>query len=79
MHPLSSKLLLAIGELNFDELHLQRGLLGPRWRGLHGMCRRKVEKRGRVGQLRRLPGKLELACSEHSFDAMPVQCRLLWT
>jgi len=28
VHPLSSKLLLAFGELNFDELHLHRGLAG---------------------------------------------------
>ena len=28
VHPLSSKLLLAFGELNFNELYLQRRLVG---------------------------------------------------
>ena len=60
VHRLSNKLQLACGELNFGQLHLQRGLLWPRWRGLLGMCRREVEKRGRVGQLRRLPDKRRL-------------------
>jgi hypothetical protein len=35
-------LLLAFGELNFDELHLQRGLLGACWRHMHGVRSRKV-------------------------------------
>jgi hypothetical protein len=38
-----SKLLLAFfGELKFDELHLQRGLLGACWRHVHGVRGRKV-------------------------------------
>ena len=42
MPTVSSKLLLACGELNFDELHLQRGLLGVCWRPVHGVRCRKV-------------------------------------
>jgi hypothetical protein len=40
----SRKLLLAFfGELKFDELHLQRGLLGACWRHVHGVRSRKVQ------------------------------------
>jgi hypothetical protein len=42
MPTLSSKLLLAWGELNFDELHLQRGLLGACRRPMRGVRSRKV-------------------------------------
>ena len=43
MYYLSVQLHLACGELNFDELHLQCGLLGARWRGVHSVCGRKVQ------------------------------------
>ena len=56
MQRLSNTILLVCGELNFDELHLQRGLLGACWRHVHGMCRRKVETRG-SWQLQRLSYK----------------------
>ena len=43
MPTVSRILLLAFGELNFDELHLQRGLLGACWRRMHGVRSRKVQ------------------------------------
>ena len=52
MHSLSVKLLLACGELSFDELqHLQLGLLWACWWPVHSVCGRKVQSVDRIRSL----------------------------
>jgi hypothetical protein len=58
---LSVKLKLACGELSFDEVRLQRGLVGGRRRRMHGVCRRQVQKYSWRCKLQLLPGGLKLA------------------
>jgi hypothetical protein len=58
MHCLSFKLLLACGELSFDELLLQRGLIWACWRRLHNLCGRKVQGINRISPVQRLSVKL---------------------
>ena len=62
MQRLSNKLQLTCGELNVDELHLQRGLLGPRWRGVHSVRGRKVQGLSRISFVQQLFGR-DVFCS----------------
>ena len=62
LHQLSGRLELAFAEHSSDRLPMHCRLFWRRWRHMHGMYRRKVEKRGRIQQLRRLPDKLRLSC-----------------
>ena len=57
MHRLSDKLRLVCGELNFDELHLQRGLLWAQWRGVYSVRGRKVQVLSRISCMQRLFGR----------------------
>ncbi len=57
MQRLSNTILLVCGELNFDELHLQRGLLWTRWRGVHSVRGRKVQGLSRISCVQRLFGR----------------------
>ena len=77
MHRLSNKLQLACGELNFGQLHLQRWLLGPRWRGLHGVRGRKIQAVDGTSYVQRLSIKLHLVCGELNFDELHLQRGLL--
>jgi hypothetical protein len=64
------KLLLAFGELKFDELHLRRGLLGACWRHVHGVRSRKVQESDRSSRVHPLSSKLLLAFGELNFDEL---------
>ena len=78
MHRLSNKLQLACGEFNVDELHLQRGLLGPRWRGVRSVRGRKVQGLSRISCVQRLFGR-DVFCSrwgqfEYDMPPLPSTC-----
>ncbi len=77
VHRLSNKLHLACGQLNFDELHLQRGLLGACWRHVHGVRSRKVQESDRSRRVHPLSSKLLLAFGELNFDELHLQRRLV--
>ena len=73
-----SKLLLAFfGELKFDELHLQRGLLGDCWRHVHGVRSRNVQESDRSSRVHPLSSKLLLAFGELNFNELHLQRRLV--
>ena len=79
MHRLSNKLRLVCGELNFDELHLQRGLLGGRWRGVHIVRGRKVQGLSRISCVQLLFGR-DVFCSsrgqiEYDMPHVPNKCQ----
>ena len=57
----SSKLELACAEHSFEQLHLQCGLVGGRWRDVQGMRCRQVQERGGIWQLQQLPSSLYFA------------------
>ena len=69
VHSLSNKLHLVCGELNFDELHLQRGLLGPRWRGVHSVRGWKVQGLSRISCVQQLFGR-DVFCSCRSLTCI---------
>ena len=45
---------LACAELSFEQLCLQRGLVGARWRRVHGVRRRQVQERQGLNRLQRV-------------------------
>ena len=78
VHRLSHKLPLVCGELSFDELHLQRGLLGPRWSDVHSVRVRKVQGLSRRSFVQRLFGR-DVFCSrwgqfEYDMPHVPSKC-----
>jgi hypothetical protein len=44
---------------------------------LYGVLFRQVQERGWIHQLQQLPGGLELACAEYSFDRLHLQFGLV--
>jgi hypothetical protein len=44
---------------------------------MHGVRRWQVQERGWIHQLQQLPGGLELACAEYSFDRLHLQFGLV--
>ena len=40
---------------------------------MHGVCRRQVQELGWIYRMQQLPGGLELACTEYSFDRLHLQ------
>ena len=77
MHLLSNKLHLVSGELKFDQLHLQLGLLGPQWRGVHSVRSGEVQVVDGTNYVHRLSIKLHLVCGELKFDQLHLQRWLL--
>ena len=77
MPTVSRLFLLAFGELKFDGLHLQRGLLGACWRHVHGVRSRKVRDVDRSSRMHPLSSKLLLAFGELNFDELHLQRRLV--
>ena len=72
VHRLSNKLHLACGQLNFDELHLQRGLLGACWRHVHGVRSRKVHDVDRSSRVHLMwRRKVFNSCRSHRDIDMP--------
>ena len=68
MRTVSRILLLAFGELNFDELHLHRGLLGACWRYMHGVRSRKVHDVDGIVRMQPMwPRKVFNSCRGHRY------------
>ena len=44
---------------------------------MYGVRRRQVQKCIGICRLQQLPGRLELACAEHSFEQLQLQCRMV--
>jgi hypothetical protein len=51
---------------------MQCWLVGDEWRRMHGMRRRQVQC-GRRCEVQELPGGVDLACAEHSFEHLHLQ------
>jgi hypothetical protein len=79
MPTVSRKLLLAFGELKFDELHLQRGLLGVCWRHVHGVPSRHVHDVDGIVRMQSMwRRKVFNGCRGHRYlDLPPLFDRLL--
>ena len=72
---------LTCAEHSFEQVHLQRGVVGGKWRRMHGVRRRKVQERGRRCELHELPGGVKLACTEHISEQLQTPAApglLLW-
>ena len=77
MPTVSRLLLLALGELNFDGLHLQRGLLGVCWRHVHGVRSRKAHDVDRSIRVHLMwTRKVFNSCRGHRCIDMPTVSRL---
>ena len=81
VHPLPTELYLVSGELNSDELHMQRSIHGDdygRWRGLRGVRGRQIQGVDRIGPMQPMQRThvFDRCWGISGFDLSPLFARL---